>query len=143
MAEQSLKSHTRFLPPFHFFVVPVLLVNFLNTLRHLYQDPRQSTGWAAVVAAALLMLAFLSRIQAVTVQDRLIRLEERLRLRQLLPADLQASINGLTHRQLVAIRFASDAEVAEIVRDVVAGKITTAKEIKGRVKIWQPDYLRA
>jgi Family of unknown function (DUF6526) len=143
MAEQSFKSHTRFLPPFHFFVVPVLLVNFINTLRHLYMDPVRSTGWAAVVAAALLMLAFLSRMQAITVQDRLIRLEERLRLRQLLPADLQASINGLTHRQLVAIRFASDAEVAEIVRDVVAGKITTAKEIKGRVKSWQPDYLRA
>ena len=143
MAQQSYKSHTRFLPPFHFFVLPVLLVNFVNAGRHVYLDPTRSTGWALVVAAALLMLAFVSRVQAITVQDRLIRLEERLRLRQLLPADLQASINGLTHRQLVAIRFASDAEVAEIVRDVVAGKISTAKEIKMRVKNWQPDYLRA
>ena len=143
MAEQSFKIHTRLLPPFHFFVVPVLLLNFINTLRHVYLAPTRSTGWAAVVGAALLMLAFLSRVQAVTVQDRLIRLEERLRLRQLLPADLQPSINGITHRQLVAIRFASDAEVADIVRDIVGGKISTAKEIKSRVKHWQPDHLRA
>ena len=140
---QSFKSHTRFLPPFHFFVVPVLLVNFLNAGRHLWMDPRLSTGFALVVAAALLMLAFLSRVQAVTVQDRVIRLEERLRLQRLLPADLQPQINALTHRQLVGLRFASDAEVAEIVRDIVAGKITTPKEIKMRVKSWQPDWLRA
>jgi len=80
---------------------------------------------------------------ALTVQDRLIRLEMRLRLRQLLPPDLQPRINDLTHRQLVAMRFASDAELAELVREVLAGKLTTPKDIKLRVKNWQADWLRA
>ena len=143
MADQSFGSHTRWFPPFHFFVLPVLLVNVFNAGRHLYLTPARSTGWETLVALALLMLAFVARAQAVTVQDRLIRLEERLRLRQLVPADLQSHVDGITHRQLVAIRFASDAEVAGIVRDIVDGKVSTAKEIKGRVKVWRPDYLRA
>jgi hypothetical protein len=77
------------------------------------------------------------------VQDRLIRLEMRLRLRQILPPDLQPQIDALTHRQLVAMRFASDAELADLVRDVIAGKITTSKDIKMRVRNWQADWLRA
>jgi hypothetical protein len=145
MAErvQSYKKHTRLLPPFHFFVIPVLLVNLINSIRHIWQAPTQHYAFEMVVAAALLMLAFLSRVQAVTVQDRVIRLEMRLRLRGILPPDLQANINDLTPRQLVALRFASDAEMAELVRDVLAGKLATAKDIKMRVKSWQADWLRA
>jgi hypothetical protein len=145
MAErvQSYKKHTRLLPPFHFFVIPVLLVNLINSIRHIWQAPTQHYAFEMVVAAALLMLAFLSRVQAVTVQDRVIRLEMRLRLRGLLPPDLQPSINDLTPRQLVALRFASDAEMTDLVRDVLGGKLTTAKEIKMRVKSWQADWLRA
>ena len=88
------------------------------------------------------MTAFLSRIQALAAQDRVIRLEMRLRLRGLLPADMHASIDGLTTRQLVALRFAGDAEMAEIVRDVLAGKLATQKDIKLRVKNWQGDWQR-
>jgi hypothetical protein len=145
MAErvQSYKKHTRLLPPFHFFVIPVLLVNLINSIRHVWQAQTQHYAFEMVVAAALLMLAFLSRVQAVTVQDRVIRLEMRLRLRGLLPPDLQPSINDLTPRQLVALRFASDAEMTDLVRDVLGGKLTTAKEIKMRVKSWQADWLRA
>ena len=141
--EQTYKNHARLLPPFHFFVIPVLLINFLNEVRHVYLDPSRHTGWMAVVAAALLMLGFLSRVQALTVQDRVIRLEERMRMRQILPADLHPHIDGLTPRQLVALRFASDAELADLVREVVAGKCSTQKEIKTRVKSWRPDWLRA
>lgn len=140
---QSYQKHARFLPPFHFFVVPVLLVNFINALRHLWQNPTLHFGFEAVVAAALVMLAFMSRVQAVTVQDRVIRLEMRLRLRGLLPPDLQPSIDQLTHRQLVALRFASDAEMTELVRAVVAGTLATPKDIKTRIKSWQADWLRA
>lgn len=145
MAErvQSYKKHTRLLPPFHFFVIPVLLVNLINSIRHVWQAQTQHYAFEMVVAAALLMLAFLSRVQAVTVQDRVIRLEMRLRLRGLLPPDLQPRINDLTPRQLVALRFASDAEMTDLVRDVLGGKLTTAKEIKMRVKNWQADWLRA
>lgn len=145
MAErvQTYKNHTRLLPPFHFFVIPVLLLNFANEIRHALRNPSEGAALTAVVAAALLMLGFLSRVQAVTVQDRVIRLEMRLRLRQALPADLHGRINDLTHRQLVALRFASDAELPELVREVLDGKLTTGKEIKLRVKNWQADWLRA
>jgi len=140
---QSYKKHARLLPPFHFFVVPVLLVNLLNSVRHVWQMPTAHFAFEVVVAAALLTLAFLSRIQALTVQDRVIRLEMRLRLRGLLPPDLQPQIDQLTHRQLVALRFASDSEIPELVREVVSGKLTTSKDIKLRIRNWQGDWLRA
>ena len=142
-AVQSYQKHVRWLPGFHFFVLPVLLVNLLNAGRHLWIDPSRHFLWELVVAAALLGVAFLSRVQALTVQDRVIRLEMRLRLRGLLPPDLQPNIDTLTHRQLVALRFASDAEMAELVRDVMAGKLSASKEIKMRIKSWQSDWLRA
>ena len=145
MAErvQSAKSHARILAPFHFFVIPVLLINLGNTIRYFWFDRTLHDGFQVVLAAALLTLAFLSRIQALTVQDRVIRLEMRLRLRGILPPDLHQSIETLTHRQLVALRFASDAEMAELVRDVLAGKLPAAKDIKGRIKSGQADWLRA
>jgi hypothetical protein len=77
------------------------------------------------------------------VQDRVIRLEMRLRLRQVLPTELHGRINDLTHRQLVALRFAGDAELPELVREILEGKLQTGKQIKQRVKNWQPDWLRA
>jgi hypothetical protein len=119
MAErvQTYKNHTRLLPPFHFFVIPVLLLNFLNDVRHTWMDPSLHTAFAAVVGAALLLLGFLSRVQAVTVQDRV--------------------------SQLVALRFAGDAELPELVRETLDGKLTTEKAIKLRVKNWQADWLRA
>ena len=140
---QSYANHVRWFPPFHFFVVPVLLANVLNTLRHIWLTPSLSTAFAAVVAAAILMGVVLARVMVVTVQDRVIRLEMRLRLARLLPADLQARIPDLTPKQLVALRFANDAELTALIRDVVAGKYGTQKEIKLQVKSWQADWLRA
>jgi hypothetical protein len=142
-AVQSYQKHTRWLPGFHFFVLPVLLANLVNAGRHLWMDPTRHFAWELIVAAALLGVAFFSRAQAVTVQDRVIRLEMRLRLRGILPPDLQPSIETLSHRQLVALRFASDAEMAELVRDVLSGKLSTSKDIKTRIKNWQSDSLRA
>ena len=140
---QSYKKHARWLPLFHFFVIPALLVNVVMAAWGLIQSPGFWTLWSVVFAIALLGLGFLSRIQALTVQDRVIRLEMRLKMRQLLPPDLQPRINDLTHRQLVALRFASDDELADLVREVLAGKLASAKEIKMRVKHWQADWLRA
>ena len=139
---QTLKNHARLLPPFHFFVIPVLFINFLNAIWNVYQMPSGSTAWALVVAAALLTLAFLSRIMALTVQDRVIRLEMRHRLKDTLPFDLQPRINELSPKQLVALRFASDDEMPALVREVLAGNLATQKAIKERVKNWQGDYLR-
>ena len=145
MAEQvqSLKKHTRWLPPYHFFVIPVLVANVLNAIRHVWLLPTPGMIFQLVVAVALLLLGFLARVMTLTVQDRVIRLEMRLRLSGLLPPDLQPRINDLTHRQLVAMRFASDAELPELCREVLDGKLATSKEIKERVKSWTPDWLRA
>jgi hypothetical protein len=140
---QSYKSHTRFLPPFHFFVVPVMAINVVNTIRHAIQQPTLHWAWEIVFALGLLGLALFSRVQALTVQDRVIRLEERLRLRQVLPSELHQHIDTLSHRQLVALRFASDEELADLVREVIAGKLTTSKDIKMRVRNWRADWLRA
>ena len=120
--QQNYSNHVRWLPPFHFFAAPVLIANVLNALRHLFLAPSVSTAFAAVVAAAILTAAVLAREMANTVQNRVIRLEMRLRLAQLLPADLQARIPDLTRQQLVALRFAGDAELPALVRDVLAGK---------------------
>lgn len=141
--EQNYKNHTRLLPPFHFFVLPVLLLYVLNAGRHLWLDPTRSTAFALLVAAALMMLALLARMQAITVQDRVIRLEMRLRLKQVLPADLQALAAGLTRQQLVALRFAGDDELPALVRDVLDGKLQSQKAIKQAIKHWQADWLRA
>ena len=141
--EQSYKSHTRLLPPFHFFVLTIMFINFLNAVRHAILQTTLHWFWEVVFALALVGLALFSRVQALTVQDRVIRLEERLRLRQVLPPDLHPHINALSHRQLVALRFAGDDEVPDLVRQIVGGKLTTAKEIKMQVKHWRPDWLRA
>ena len=145
MAEliQSYKKHARWLPAYHFFVIPVLLANTLNAIRHVWLLPTPGMVFQLIVAVALLMLGFLARVMTLTVQDRVIRLEMRLRLRGVLPPDLQPRINELTYRQLVAMRFASDAELTELAREVLEGKLATSKEIKQRVKNWQADWLRA
>ena len=140
---QTYKNHTRFFPPFHFFVMPVLLINVLNDIRHVWLAPSLNTGFALLVGAALLMLALTARIMAVTVQDRVIRLEMRLRLGGVLPADLKGRINDLTPKQLIALRFASDGEMPELVREALGGSSPSQKSIKLRIKSWQGDHLRA
>jgi hypothetical protein len=142
-AQQSFKNHARVRPPFHFFVLPVLLINVLVALWLLVKMPTLGTAWNVVFASALLMLALMARAMTLSVQDRLIRLEMRLRLWQVLPPDLAARIYELTPGQLIAMRFASDEELPELTREVLSGNLPTAKAIKMRVKHWQADVLRA
>ena len=142
-ATQTYRNHTRWFPPFHFFVMPVLTLNFLNAIRHLYKEPTLHETWELIVAAALMTLALLARVMAVTVQDRVICLEMRLRLHEVLPADLRSRIRELTRQQFVALRFASDAELTDLVRQILAGTLPKQKDIKLKVKDWQGDYLRA
>jgi hypothetical protein len=139
---QTFKNHTRLVPPFHFFVLPVLFFNVIVAVRDIFRAPSISMGWSAVVAAALLLLALLARNMAITVQNRVIRLEMRHRLKDTLPVDLHKRINELTPQQLIALRFAGDDEMPALVREVLAGSLTTQKAIKQRVKNWQGDYLR-
>jgi len=139
---QTYENHGRIRPAFHYFVIPVLTINLVIALTRLFNAPSASSGWGVIFAAGLVMLGFMSRVQPLSVQDRVIRLEMRLRLREILPPDLAARIYELTPRQLIAMRFASDAELPELTREVLAGNLPTAKAIKMRVKNWQPDELR-
>jgi hypothetical protein len=145
MAEkvQTYKNHPRLFAPYHLFVVPVLLVNFVVTVVGAFREPAVATFWSVVVAFALLLFALVARVMALTVQDRVIRLEMRLRMRELLSADVYARALSLTPKQLVALRFASDSELPALVADVLAGKLDTQKAIKLRVENWQEDHLRA
>ena len=140
---QTYKNHARLFPLFHFIALPLLAINFIVAVIDLINAPGARMAWTAVVAFALVALALAARTMALTVQDRVIRLEMRLRCREVLPSDLNARFGALTRRQLVALRFASDAELAGLVREVLDGKLTSQKEIKQRVQNWQGDFLRA
>jgi Family of unknown function (DUF6526) len=144
MAEQSFAHHGRYRGEFHFFALPVLAINLINSLVMLF---RAGISWYSVLqvfVAAALAIGFLSvRLQILTVQDRLIRLEERLRLERLLPPDLKGRIREFTRDQLVALRFASDAELPALARKVLEEKMQARKPIKQLVKTWRADFLRA
>jgi hypothetical protein len=140
---QSYKTHVRFFPPFHFFVLPVLLINVGVAGWMFYKAPGGLAFWQLIVALALVMTALTARLMALAVQDRVIRLEMRLRMRDVLPPDLQARIADITREQCVGLRFASDAELPGLVRRVLAGELTSRGDIKKQVSHWQGDYLRA
>jgi hypothetical protein len=142
-AGQSYKNHARFFPLFHFVASPILLLYLVNELRHVWLNPNRSTAFAALVAFGIVTALLASRVMALKVQDRVIRLEMRARMRDLLPADLQARVRELTPQQMVALRFAGDAELAELVRGVLSGKLASQKAIKLAIADWQGDYLRA
>ena len=144
MVEQSYANHVKWVPTFHFFVAPVMVLNFVNAVVRLV---RHGISWegsvSLLVALALLIFIFNARLFALRVQDRVIRMEERLRMRQLLPADLRERILEFTPGQLVALRFASDDELPELARKVLSEKIKDSKAIKQMIKNWRADYLRA
>ncbi len=121
----------------------LLTINLAWSLYKLGQGFSGDTIVNLLVAIALVMLALTLRTQILTVQDRVIRNEMRLRLAQVLPADLAGQVERLGRKQLVALRFASDAELPALVREVLAGSLTATKDIKMRVKDWQGDTLRA
>jgi len=144
MAEQSFASHGRFVPLYHFFAVPVFVANLLWSLYRLWHLGISFAGiFGVILAAALLVLAFEARLFALAVQDRVIRLEERLRYERVLPADLQARCGDLSIGQIVSLRFACDAELPALTRKVLDEKLTERKAIKQLIKTWKPDYQRA
>jgi hypothetical protein len=130
-------------PAFHFFVAPVFLLNIVWSVVRVVRSFSFGTIISLLVAIALFVLAFTARIFALTVQDRVIRLEMRLRMQQTLPPDLTSRIPEFTVNQLVALRFASDAELPDLARKVLQEKLTERKAIKALVRNWQPDHLRA
>jgi hypothetical protein len=140
---QNFKNHARLVPAFHFFVAPVFLLDIVWSIVRVVRSFSFGTIVSLLVAIALFLLAFTARIFALTVQDRVIRLEMRLRMQQTLPPDLTPRIPEFSVAQLVALRFASDAELPNLARKVLQEKLTERKAIKAMVRNWQPDHLRA
>jgi hypothetical protein len=138
---QSYANYKRRHAPFHFFVIPVLLANSIIAIVYLARHPGLAAAWMVILSLALLMLAFLARINPLKAQDRVIRLEERLRLMALLPDPLRARIPELTEYQLVALRFASDAEIPQLVEETLKENLRP-KDIRKRIQNWRPDYFR-
>ena len=145
MAEQTLqtfKSHTKWVPLFHFVAMPILLVNVIWSLVRAATGFSLDTALGALVALALLLVGLLARVFALGAQDRVIRLEERLRMQHLLPDDLKPRINDFTTNQMIALRFASDAELPDLARKVLDENIGERKAVKQLIKTWRADYQR-
>jgi len=145
---QSLANHTRFDPLFHFFLAPVFALGLVMSLIHFFAHLGEGefrdhlhSGLIVLLAVALLLWLFKTRLYALRVQDRVIRLEERLRLMQLLPERLRVRIPELTESQLCGLRFASDAELPALAERALNEKLSR-KDIKAAVQNWRPDYWR-
>ena len=139
---QTYASHRRYIPEFHFFALPVLIANAVLRLWEFARHPGVDSAWIALVAVALAIGIWTSRAMALRAQDRVIRLEERLRLDRLLPPVVREKAANLTTSQLIALRFAPDDEVEELAQRVIAGELHTRADIKRAIRNWRADDLR-
>lgn len=150
-APQTYANHAKFVPLFHFVMFGILAIHLIVRLIQFGGAVTHEGAWLLwgsslvniAVAVALLLLAWYARTFPLSVQNRIIRLEERLRLERLLPEELRGRIGELTVGQLVGLRFASDGEVVDLVRRVYAGELKTNDQVKRAVQNWRADHLRA
>ena len=143
VAPQDIKNHRRWVPAFHFGVLPLLLANVVLASWHAVRIPTRWNIWSALVALAVFTGILMARVMINTVQDRVIRLETRLRLKAVLTGASAAHIDDLTPRQYVGLRFASDAELPALVDRCLSGELANDEQIKKQIKNWQADWLRA
>ncbi len=141
MSDQSYATHRRFDPAYHIAGFVLLLTVVVLSLVLAWRQGGLAAAWLVALAGLLLVLMALVRAYALKVQDRLIRLEEGLRMARLLPEDLKARIPDLRPDQCVGLRFASDGELADLVRQTLAEDLG-AEAIKKRIKTWRPDTFR-
>jgi hypothetical protein len=140
-APQNSANHVRFDPPFHFFVLPVTALTVIAAIVHLMQRPSWFAGWLVIFAGAIAVLTVRMRQYALRTQDRIIRLEERLRLGGILAEPFCFQIGELSEAQLIGLRFASDEEIPALVRKTLEKQLSK-KDIKKAVTNWRPDYWR-
>jgi hypothetical protein len=143
---QTLKTHVRLDPPFHFFLLPVAAGNIVLEIYHLIRAIiagvfHFSLAWNVVLALAFAVVIFKFRLYALKAQDRVIRLEERLRLTTVCAEPMRSRIGELTEGQLIALRFASDEEVGALAGKALSDSMRSA-DIKKAIKNWRPDYFR-
>lgn len=139
---QTYANHIRRHAPFHFVLVPIMLLHFLYSVYHLCQTPDFAHAEALLLAFGLLLMMFLVRINPLRAQDRLIRLEERLRYQRLLPAELAERAGQLPERFIVALRFAADEELPQLIEQVLERKFEKPAEVKQAIRNWRADVFR-
>jgi len=143
MTPQTYANHRRFFPLFHFFALPIVVLNVLMVVGGLVRHPSIGDVWPLIFAIGVAAGFLACRASIVTVQDRLIGLEMRLRLAAVLPSELGARIPELRIRQLVGLRFAGDAELPQLVTRCLNGELRTADQVKREIREWRPDFVRA
>ena len=139
---QNFANHTRFVPPYHFVAAPIFLLNLGWAVYSLIGVYTVQAFLNVLVAIALVILFLCARLFALKAQDRVIRLEMRLRMKELLPEEMQGRINDFTATQMVGLRFASDTELPKLARKVLDEDISAATPIKKLITDWQGDYHR-
>ena len=139
--QQNRKNHARLDPPFHFFLTLVVLANLVISIVYVIRHPGFITAWFVVLSIAAFIALFKLRQYPLKVQDRVIRLEERLRLHELAPAEWRGQIERLTEDQLIGLRFAGDDEVVELARQALEHHLNR-KQIKERIRSWRADTWR-
>ena len=142
MTEQNFENHPKMVPAYHYFTSALLLALLVWSVARLVTDFSLDRAMIVVLVIALLMALYWARVFPLGVQDRVIRLEEQLRMERVLPEDLKPRIPDLTTENLIALRFASDEELPDLTRRVLAGEVTELKAIKRAVKTWRADHQR-
>lgn len=138
---QDLKHHARFDPWFHAIGGFILLANLVITITHLVRHPSYWNGWLVALSVLIIFPFLRIRMYPLKVQDRVIRLEERMRLQALTPAEWHPQIYRLTEDQLVGLRFAPDDEVVPLAKQALAENLNR-KQIKERIRSWRADHWR-
>jgi hypothetical protein len=140
---QTYANHRRFVIGYHVVVMPLLLLNVVMMGYGIYLSPASKMAWWHLFAAiGVAGLGILARMMVVTVQDRVILLEMRLRLAEILPAELKARSGELTKSQRIGLRFASDGEMAGLVTRCLSGELKNGEAVKKEIKTWVPDTQR-
>ena len=143
MAEtQNYQNHARYFPLVHFVITPILFINLIWQIVDLSRFKTWDEANDLLIAVVLILISLAARLQALKAQDRVIRLEEMLRYREILPKDLYEKTKSLRAGQIIALRFAPDEELGNLIERTLNGEFEKTKEIKQAIKNWRGDYLR-
>ena len=139
---QSFGNHRRFFPLYHYVTLPLLAIYTIHAVVDVIRGPGWATFMGVVLALVLCGIFFGSRVMALTAQDRIIRLEEELRMVRILPPDMATRTGEIGVSQRVGLRFASDEELTGLVERILSGELTKSGEIKAAIRDWRADHLR-
>lgn len=140
--QQSFDNHAKFVGPYHFVATGLILVVTLWSAWRMVTAFSIDAVMMVLLSIAVIIMHLYIRLFPLKVQDRLIRLEETMRMRELLPAEMHGRIGEIRRGQFVALRFAPDEELPGLVEKVLAGELTSGKQIKQAIRNWRPDHLR-